>query len=240
MSAWESLIGPASLTWLLATARLFAMLRVQPAWRLAIGPSWTAVALGWAAMLAVTATSGPTSIALPDAPSLVDLAVLVVLELGIGTVLGLLASLPAYALLGAGAGSAAALRAQPGPLVALTVSLVLAVALSLGLHQPLLAAATDTLVWLPLAEPSAATLSVATLAGAAHTMLLLALALVTPVLLAGVTVEVAARLLGRGPGPATGATAIAPWLRLAAALVALGASWSAYAPAWTRALLPPV
>ena len=162
------------------------------------------------------------------------------LELGIGSLLGLLASLPAYALLGAGAGAAVVLRAAPKPLVALTVSIVLATALTLGLHQPLLAAATDTFVWLPLAEPWSAGLTPSTLATAAHTMLLLALALVTPVLLAGATVEIAARLIGRGPGSATGATAVVPWLRLAAALVALGASWSAYAPAWTRALMPPV
>lgn len=238
MSAWDSLVGPASLAWLLATARLFAILRVQPAWRLAIGPWWTAVALGLAAMLAVAAV--PVSSALPEVPGLLDAAVLVVLELGVGALLGLFASLPAYALLGAGAGSAVVLRAAPQPLIALTVSIVLATALALGLHQPVLAAATDTLVWLPLGDPWSLGLSPSGLATAAHTMLVLALALVTPVLLAGVTVEIAARLVGRGPGSAAGATSVAPWLRLAAALVALGASWSAYAPAWTRALMPPV
>lgn len=236
MSAWDTLVGPTSLVWLLATARLFAIMRVQPAWRLAVGPWWTAVCLGLAAMLSVAAS--PVAPTVPESPGLVHAAVLVVVELGVGSLVGLLASLPAYALLGAGAGSAVVLRTAPKPLVALTVSLVLATALSLGLHQPLLAAAIDTLVWLPLAEPWTMSLSPSLLAGAAHTMLLLALALVTPVLLAGATVEIVARLVGRGPGPATGAAAAAPWLRLAAALVALGASWAAYAPAWTRALMP--
>ena len=99
MSAWDTLVGPTSLVWLLATARLFAIMRVQPAWRLAVGPWWTAVCLGLAAMLSVAAS--PVAPTVPESPGLVHAAVLVVVELGVGSLVGLLASLPAYALLGA-------------------------------------------------------------------------------------------------------------------------------------------
>ena len=78
---------------------------------------------------------------------------------------------------------------------------------------------------------------VATVALAAHSMTVLALALLTPVLMGCLVADIAARLLGRGPGAADPvAGALRPWLRVALALTALGASWAAYPEAWVRAL----
>ena len=220
---------------ILVSVRLWALLRVAPAWRVVVGPWWNVVAAGLAIALALVIAP---SLDAPLAASFTELAALVVLELVVGTLLGLLAALPAFALLGASAGSAVIVRSLPGPWVALTAALVLATGLSLGIHHPLLTAALDTFTWLPLAEPTAAPLRLEHLTAAAHTLLVLALALVTPALLAGLVLELVTRLVGRGPGPAAAATDVAPWFRLAAALIALGVSWSVYAPAWTRALLP--
>lgn len=230
-------MSPAALWWLLVAARLWALFRLQPAWRLLLGPWWDVVAAGLAAILAlVPAFVGTVG---PSATTWTTLALLVLGELLVGTLMGMVASLPAYALIGAATGSAVVLRTPPKPVVALTVALVLAAGLSLGLHHPLITATLDTLVVVPIGEFGPDALRSLDLAGAAATMLVLALSLVTPALLAGVALEISARLIGRGPGPATAATQIAPWLRLAAAMTALGASWSAYVPAWTTALLPP-
>lgn len=224
--------------WVLLAMRLWALLRISPTWRMAVGPWWNVVAAGLASMLAVAA--------LPILPTLVlstaALVGLLIVEFVVGSLLGLVAALPGYALLGAATGSSLVVRTGPKPFIALTVALVLATALSLGLHQPLMVAAIDTLSIVPLGAGTVTALATSgdalrTVTSGAHTMLVLALALVTPALLAGVTVEVAARMVGRGQGPATVARDIAPWLRLAAALVALGVSWSAYAPSWARAVL---
>jgi len=233
----DPLFASATLGWGLVAVRLWALFRVHPIWRLAIGPWWNVVAAGLAGIVALGAGSAVTTT--PVATTWVELGVLVGVELVVGTLLGLLVSLPGYALLGAASSSAVALRTSATPVVGLGVALILATALSLGLHRPLLVGALDTVAVVPLGEPLAAPLTAAAISAAAQTTVLLALALATPALLAGVTFEVAARLVGRGPGPATAAADTAPWFRLAAALVALGASWSAYAPSWTTALLPP-
>ena len=220
------------LPWLLGAVRLWAMLRVQPTWRLLVGPWWEAVAAGLGAVLAL-GLPGPEASA-----SWVAVGALVAIELGVGTVIGLLASLPAYGLLGAAGGAAMVTGALPKPMLALSAAIVCATGLALGIHQPLIAAARETVALVPLGDPLAASLSAATIAGAAHTMLLLALALITPALLAGVVMELAARIVGRGPGAASAVADVAPWLRMAAALVGLGASWSAYSEAWVATLLP--
>ncbi|MEM6996825.1 MAG: hypothetical protein AAF721_40355, partial [Myxococcota bacterium] len=90
------LLSPATVAWLAAAARLFGILRVQPAWRAMVGPWWTPVAAGIAGVLA----AGALASGLPDAGAgdLAEIAVLVAVEFGIGTGIGLLASLPGYAL----------------------------------------------------------------------------------------------------------------------------------------------
>ena len=73
----------------------------------------------------------------------------------------------------------------------------------------------------------------------AHALTLLALTLATPALLAAAVAELSVRLWGRGPvGLTPVVTTLAPWLRVAAALVATGASWAAYDVVWAeRALM---
>lgn len=225
---------------LLVAARVWAMLRVQPVWRLAVGPWWEVVAAALA--LALAAPLSPATPALGDTLGWTLLGA-VGAELVVGTVLGLLAGLPAYALLG-GAGASAAvvgLRKNPRTLVALTCFVALTTTLALGLHRPLLAASLDTLALVPIGTAPWAlvetTLQPAMLQ-ALHAMLTLGLALATPALLAGALAELAARALAKGPAPTDALDAWAPWLRLAAALLALTASWTAYTEAWTRPLLP--
>jgi hypothetical protein len=71
----------------------------------------------------------------------------------------------------------------------------------------------------------------------AQELTILALAFATPVLLSTVLVEVALRLVGRGPGPADAlADVLVPGLRLAFGVWALGAAWSAYESSFVRAL----
>lgn len=228
-------LSASTVVWLLVTVRLFAMFRTHAAWQALVGPWWTVIAAGLAGLVATAAdatSSGPVASLSGPGFAWEDLAWALAAELLIGTALGLLATLPALALIGAATASAVVLRAAPKPLIGLTVALSLATALALRLHHPLIAAALHTTDLIPLAQPLAIPLTVAHLASGAHTMTVLALALLTPVLLAGLVFELTARLIGRGPAPAAAATLLAPWFRVAAAMIALGASWSAYAAHW--------
>jgi flagellar biosynthesis protein FliR len=226
--------------WSWAAARIWAVLRAQALWRVAIGPLWWLVALVPSLALAPLA-AGPA----PAYVGFSSFAGLLVVELLLGTSIGLVATLPGYALLGVGetAGTLLGARAVGSRGVAwFCVVFVLAISLMLGLHRPLLGSILATFDTWPVGDPVAWSWVVRdeladTIVAAAHGMTVLALALATPVLLAIVVVDVAVRLFGRGPAPAgPAADSLVPWLRVALALVALGASWSAYTGAWTRAV----
>ncbi len=223
------------LLWIVAAARVFAAIGVHVLWRATLGAWWWVVAAGLALAMAPTLVGA--------VPSTLEhgLAVSVVLELVLGAVLGLVASLPGYAVLGAAMASAAVLRTAPRPLLALYACLVLAIAMHLDLHQPVLLALRGSFDLFPAADVDgwatlAMTRGVDVLVRVGHTSLVLALALATPVLLTSVVVDLATGLVAQAPAPIP---QLAPVLRAAArgaaALVALGASWAAYAPAWARA-----
>lgn len=219
---------------LLLSVRLFAILRAQVLWRHAVGPLWWLVAAGLSGLVGLGGLATPVGAAPPHDVGILD----VVFELLLGTVLGIVASLPGFALVGAAAASAAPFGAAARSLAALFVILTLAIAMALGLHQALLRVALDTAAAFAVGEPHAwvARADALVLARAAHAMLVLALALATPVLLVAAIAEVCLRVVGRGPAgsesPSATSSAI---VRGAAALVALGAAWQAYGRAWAEA-----
>lgn len=223
----------------LVAARSWAILRAQVLWRSLIGGLWWLVALGIAV---ATAPLGPV-VTPPGSVSAWLVAALA--EVALGTAIGYVVSLPGYALLGAAAVQAKVLRTATAPWVALTAALVGALALLSGLHRPLLDALTQTYEIFEVAAPAqwltaAQTDGLRWVVRALHVMLVLALAFATPVLLAAAVVESGLGLAAAGGGPAAmPVRALQAWLRVAAALVALGAGWAAYPQAWTVAALPP-
>jgi flagellar biosynthesis protein FliR len=212
--------------WILVAVRVFAILRAQVLWQATVGAWWTVVAAGLALVLAP---------GLADAAGPVELSLTAVaIEALVGTAIGVVVSLPGWALIGGSATSAAVLRTTPGPMVGLAVALVAATSLALDLHQPLLVSLSASVETIPPGTFAIA-YDASSLAQAVHASVVLALSLATPVLLAALVAEVAMAGVGAGPAPA-GPQAAAPWLRTAAALVALGASWQAYAIVWAHAV----
>ncbi|KIG15772.1 hypothetical protein DB30_05342 [Enhygromyxa salina] len=230
----------------LASARVWALLRVQASWRRAIGPTWGWIAAALAVVVAGLAllrgqVGGQVGAPAVDNPYV--LGVWVGFELLLGSVVGLAVSLPGWALIGAGEQSeqALGLRGDAGAsLSALVVAASLAAGLSLGLHAPLLAGLLGLFDRFALADPGAWLPTLAALPGwliqHAAGITVLALALATPVLLTRAVLQVCVVSLGRGGGGADLVAALAPGLRLAAALVALGAAWSAYPEAFARGM----
>jgi flagellar biosynthesis protein FliR len=240
--------------WLLAAARLWALLRLQILWRQILGPLWEPASAVLALVLAPLLAGGGGA---EEGATMVvfsaDWSVALLLELALGGVMGALASLPGHALLGAVAASGRELGlacgregARSGALRAwtsLSVALVLAVGLASGLHQPLIEALRASAELWPVGAPNrwgpeisdpgviSATIF------AAHDMTLLALALATPVLLSVAVVDLSSRAVGSGP-MASGflLEAMRPWFRLSLALLALGASWAAFPESWGAAL----
>jgi flagellar biosynthesis protein FliR len=223
--------------WLLVSLRLFALLRVQPHWRVLLGPWWTVLAGGLALVLGpmLAPAEGPGPPVFGG-----QWLVLAALELALGTVLGLVVALPAHALVGAVETSAIGVGLSGAPsrgFVGLALATAAATGLAMGLHRPglaVLAASSD--VW-PVGRPSAWLWGIEDLADrvaeAAHAMTALALSLATPVLLAVAVVDTATRLVGRGPDPSSHVVdAVRPWACTAAALLALSASWRAFPETW--------
>ncbi|PRP91505.1 hypothetical protein ENSA5_54790 [Enhygromyxa salina] len=227
----------------LASARVWACLRVQASWRRAIGSSWEWIAAALAVAVAGLALVRG-QLGAPAAPSVYVFGLWLGFELVLGSVVGLAISLPGWALVGAASESAGALDLRAdggGALAVMIVAASLAAGLSLGLHAPLVtgllglfdrfALASPTL-WLPtLAElPSWASGQLAAITA-------LALALATPVLLTRALVQLCLVSLGRGgPESSSLTAALAPGLRLAAGLIALGAAWSTYPEAFARGM----
>jgi hypothetical protein len=227
---------------LLASARVWACLRVQASWRAAAGSSWEWIAGALAVAVASLAWAGGrlgASVTM-DAPAFV-LALL--FELLLGSVLGLTASLPGWALVGAAQESEQALawQGESGSFARLFVVASLAAGLALGLHAPLFAGLLGLFDQFALARPSAWVPALAELPSYlidhVVAITLLGLALATPVLLTRMIVALCLVSLGRGRlDTHDWLDVLAPGLRLGAGLVALGAAWSAYPEAFARGM----
>lgn len=225
---------------LLASVRLWALLRVQPGWAVVLGRTWGWIAAGVAVLLAGLASiSGRLPMLGFADPA--ELGVALAFELMLGSVVGLAAALPGWALVGAAAESERALELRgPTTFVPLLVAASLAGALSLGLHRPLIAgmlgsfeqwALADPSTWVPGAELGT------WLCRRIIEATALGLALATPVLLSRTVIELGVSSLARTGFEAANLTSvITPGLRLAAGLLALGAAWSAYPEAFARGL----
>ncbi len=184
MVGWE--------TGLLLFVRVWAVLRAQVLWQRAVGPWWWIVAAGPAAVLAI---SIPTS----DVPGPAldgSWVPLVLSELVVGTVVGLVASLPGYALVGAGAQMESAFglqRLRSQSLSTVVLALTLSLSLAAGVHHPLLLALRDGAALLPPGKLElwavVAEDGVAMVAPAVHGAVVLGLALCAPVLLAAAVAE---------------------------------------------------
>lgn len=227
----------------LASARVWALLRVQASWRRAIGPSWVWIAAALAVLVAGLALVRG-QLGAPAVTKVYMLGLWLGFELVLGSVVGLAVSLPGWALIGAADESERGLGLSAdasGSLSALLVTASLAAGLSLGLHAPLCAGLLGLFDRFALAAPGewlpALTQLPAWLIEQVTGITVLALALATPVLLTRALVQLCLVSLGRGSaGPADLLAALAPGLRLAAALVALGAAWSAYPEAFARGM----
>lgn len=229
--------------WLLVATRFWALLRVQVVLREAVGSP----AL-WEAGAAVFATVLAFAVVEPAQPEVLTSALLVgfLFEFALGSVLGQWASLSGYALLGAAGVSSQLLVPGAGGqggrgLAMLLVVLAAGCALALGLHRPLLAALWWSVELWPPGRPEQWALTVADglaeLVLAARALVVLALALATPVLLCAALTDVVTRVVGRGPRSVPGLVeALRPWASTALALAALAASWDAYPELWASAL----
>lgn len=227
---------------LLVAVRLWAIIAVQVLWRTIVGPIWFLVAAALAIALALGLGLGLDIGTTPSAETL-TLGPAVLAELVLGVVLGLAVSLPGYALLGAVDASSTVLSTASGPWRALSMSVVAAIAMAAGLHHPLLVALRELFLAWPVAQPLAWLHAVQGIevARLGHGLVLLALTLATPALLAAAVADLGVRAVGVGPRPAADVTvALAPWLRVAAALVATGASWAAYDLVWAQRALGPL
>lgn len=227
---------------LLASARIWALLRVQASWRSVLGRRWEWIAAALALLVSASMLAAGQLTAL-ELEGVSPLVIALPFELALGSVIGLAVSLPGWALVGAAAQSEHALDLQepePGSLARLLITASLAAGLSLGLHGPLLASLGASFEHFELASASswlAATQLDVWLIEQLAMITMLALALATPVLLTCTLIELGIASLGRGNFEATALLgAIAPALRLACALVALGAAWSAYPEAFARGL----
>lgn len=230
-------VDPGIAAVLLLAIRWFVALRLQPHWSMALGRLWWPVALGLA--ISVSVAVDPAGVELTTTTGWV------VAGLGealLGAGLGIVVSLPGYALLGAAAASAGALRTVPQPLVRMSVSAALVAALALRLHHPALLAIRDHAQALPPGRPELWLPSLGTLAQTipAHldSMLMLALTLATPVLLSVVVLRSAVAVVGAGPAAAKPLSdVVGPALATAGALVALAVSWSVYPVGWARSAI---
>ena len=218
----------------LLALRWFVALRLQPHWAVAVGPLWWPAAAALAMGVAASVDASPVVLA-----SSQSWVVAIGTEVLLGAGLGVLASLPAYALLGGATASATGLGTSPTPLVRMSVSGALVAALALRLHHPALVVLRDQATLLPPARSELWLPSVAELPGvlALHLdgMLMLALTLATPVLLSVVILRAAGAVVGSGPAvsrPIAGTAT--PALATLGALMAFAASWAVYPSGWAR------
>lgn len=220
----------------LVALRWWALLAVQAWWRAAVGRVWLVVAAGLAVALATAGRPG-VSVVETAMETGMDPWSAAGLELGLGALVGLVVALPGHALIGAADTSAQVLRTATAPWRALTLCLVAATLLTLGLHRPLLVGASLLFETWPVGEPSTWVegASAVSLGQLAHGLAVVALTLATPALLTGAVVELAVGLAPRGsPAPFGLAGGLGASARAAAVLVATGASWAAYDLVWAE------
>lgn len=214
--------------------RLYGLLRQQTLWRVAVGPTWEVVAAVLSGCAAVVVMPAEVDAAM----TLSGWLLIAACEFLLGSVVGVLISLPGHALLAATGQSGECLNVQRGGLVALLAIACLAGGLAVGLHHPLLVGLQQQLTQWSLGEPARWWPALAGLDArvivAANGYLVLAFTLATPVLLSVAVVDLTLRLTSRGVASAPG-DALRPWLASTAALVALGGAWAAYPEAWQRA-----
>lgn len=221
----------------LVVLRVWAILRMQVMWHRIAPITWPWLAPGIAVMLAplVTARTAVPAVAI-GSPDFVAAAVL---ELGLGTVIGAVASLPGHALLGGATMQAGLLSSSSRPFVALVSAIAAAAAFGVGVHHAAIEALAQGVSRWPLGSaPPRGALGLATLLEALDALLVLALAFATPVALVIAVVDVVTASVGRTPSSAMLARIVGSLGRTALALVALGASWDADPAAWARACLP--
>lgn len=217
-----------------ASLRMFGLLRAQTLWREAVGPVWEGVAAGLAVCLAavVAPAGGDVAVTMPT------WLLVAGCEFLLGSLLGVLLSLPGQALLAAAGQSAALLNAARGGLSVMFALACLAGGMAADLHHPLLLGLQQQATQWPVGEPALWMPLPGALAeraiAAAHGYLALAFSLATPVLLSVAVIDLTLRLTVRGVAVAPGEV-LRPWSATAAALVALGAAWAAYPEAWQRA-----
>jgi flagellar biosynthesis protein FliR len=217
-----------------AALRLFGLLRAQALWRAAVGPSWEIVAAALAGCVAFAVVPATTDVTVTMSTWLL----VAVCEFLLGSVVGVLLSLPGQALLAAAGQGAATMNVPRGGLVVVFAVASLVGGLTVDLHHPLLFGLQQQLTQWPVGEPArwghALVGLDARVIAAAHGYLVLALALATPVLLSVAVVDLTLRLTVRGVASTSG-DVLRPWLATTAALVALGGAWAAYPEAWQRA-----
>ncbi|MCA9692605.1 MAG: hypothetical protein KC636_23600, partial [Myxococcales bacterium] len=241
LEAW--LPGIDATLWSLAAVRLWALLRVQAGLAAAAGWVWEPCAAALAGLLACAVAWGP---ALPLSElAATDWLALALAEFALGSLIGVVVSLPGQALVGAADVSAALLGQRgPGGTRRLIVAIAVATGLSLGLHRPLVAALLAIFTPWPLGQPM---LWIAdggvewtwAIGQAMHAFTILALALATPALLTAAISELTLAAVGAGArGPAAIVEVLRPWIRTAAVVIALVASVTAYPHLWGATLGP--
>lgn len=225
----------------LAWTRWFVLLLVQPLLRVGVGMRWWSVAAVLAGVLAVGDATRLAAVLPIFTPS--QLVTALVAEVLVGALLGVCLSLGAHAVLGAGSVAAVLLRIPTGPWLALVASLMLVASLELGLHHAALHSGAAVQQSLAIGDARGWAVALGSLEHGVPTwlagMTVLALALATPALLVAAAVELAGAAIARGPGVAPGlAQAATTTARLAAVLVALGASWAIDLQRWAEPALP--
>jgi len=217
--------------WILATVRLWALLRVQAGWRAALGPVWEAVALVLAFVLAAPVSQAGAVATL----SWGTLAA----EAALGTCLGLGLSLGGRAVVGAARWQADAFGVPPRAWTRLGAALAGVAAVGGGLHHAALAGLGHVVELWPLGRPDLwgmGDLSVLALLDGARALLVLGLALATPVVLVAATAQLALGALAGRRGGLWVAEPLVLAVRALGGLVALAAAWSLEPRSWGDAL----
>ncbi len=227
----------------LGITRVSAIVFSQVLWRTACGPTWLPISLLMGIVLAPvvvpTRVWDVTAAFVYLEPEATWQTGTILAELVLGTALGLAASLPGYALLGAAHQTLTLFGTVVGRgYTHACVVAALAMGMSMGMHRPLLAALVGSFSIWPAGHPELWSVFDAPqhIALGVHTLALLALAFATPVLLVMLVVDLAMGALAGGP--ASWVEVARPAMRLGLALIALAAAWESYPSDWSRALGP--
>jgi len=229
--------------WLAGTIRLWAVLAVQPHWRLVTGNLWPFIA-GIVALSLACPELGANWYWSPDVKSVERLVQELGIELLFGAVIGLIASLPGYALVGSISQNDSTINGQ-NPVEGfqqLCILLILSLALTTNAHFPLLTSLHDILVIIPIGffeqtitecEELHSWWDLVAIAELTHSFLLLGFSLATPVLAMSCCIEVVVSSLKRFSIPSSNQwQVIHPWVRLTVCLFGLFISWRVFPSVW--------